>query len=305
MKAVVRSALQITASDFTGCGLDAPGCDLLVCDGIERAICEKASCNDDVSVAVKCNPEIVRRALTSDKEDTKSVIASASTGPGRRLQGDITYAYDFSISFSVVCTEADCSDTAAQEASATTTLAGLDSSLTSLTSADVSAGITAAKAALSDAEQANLVGGFTVNVVLDDIGQPVVTIIADPGVQNFEPLGKGNCVDLDGNTFTYFSFKGVPNGTVQGCATACLTSPCFTAYPDWNLRGLTWEFSTNSDGSFDTWCYCSIDGYVADQNCTRVNAYGTKEGTLFKRDGTGPNIFSDGQGSDRCFAYRP
>ena len=105
--------------------------------------------------------------------------------------------------------------------------------------------------------------------------------------------------------FTYFSFKGVPNGTVQGCATACLTSPCFTAYPNWNLRGLTWEFSTNSDGSFDTWCYCSIDGYVADQNCTRVNAYGTKEGTLFKRDGTGPDIFSDGQGSDRCFAYRP
>ena len=262
MKAVVRSTLQITASDFTGCGLDAPGCDLLVCDGIERAICEKAGCNDDVSVAVKCDPqETVRRVLISDAEDTKSVIASASTGPGRRLPAEITYEYDFSISFSVVCTQADCSDTTAQEASATTTLAGLDSSLTSLTGDDVSVGITAAIAALSVAEQTNLVNGFTVSVELDlDLGQPVVTIIADPGVQNFEPLGKGNCVDQVGNRFTYFGFKGVPNGTVQGCATACLNSPCFTAYPNWNLRGLIWEFSTKSDGSFDTWCYCSIDG---------------------------------------------
>ena len=321
VKAVVRSELQFTTADnFTDCGLNATGCNLLVCDGIERALCNASfpnGCDDDNSVAVTCNPDTVRRTLTSDAQDTKSVIASAAAGPGRRLQTELTYQYDFTISFTVACTQADCSDTDAIEASANATLAGLDASLTNFTGADVSAGIADAIDALSATDRANLVNGFTVYTEVDEFGSLEVFVVPDSGIPGFKQLGSGECEDQFGNEYSYFQY--VPNSIANEKARTdtCIVSDCFNQNPNWILRAVQFEYyappSTTSSR-----CYCNFEGGETGDTCEAGSGLGeTFTGELnfdfisgLSKTGTGVPVTAAGGGTNIyggyfCLAYDP
>ena len=249
-------------------------------------------------------------AARACRQYPKSVIASAAAGPGRRLETNTTYSFEFIISFTIAFPGGDCSDTTAQEASANATLASLDGSLTNLTGADIAAGISNAIAALP-AEDLALVNanGYTVTVTVDDLGlPPVVTITPDPGFPGFDLLGGGECKDASGNSYVYFEYD-FPNTAdtrvefIKTCTEVCTASACLTENPDWILRGLEYEYNPNldDDGISSSHCYCAFEGFVTGNTCTEADDVSYESNT-----GTGEVVASEGgTTSYYCLAYNP